>query len=154
MKFSIDYSDASFVNFLLFVWQLPQCLLALILISSLQANADEWRSVIPWRNEGTGMTVMSFKVPTKACWSLGPFIFVNDCADEALKRHESGHCVQSLILGPIYLLVVGLPSVLLLVTKRLIKKFGNKTDDELSKWYHSKYPECWADSLGCVTKHD
>lgn len=55
--------------------------------------------------------------------SLGPFIFVHDTSDlkgsrKLLKRnrqtmvHEYGHCVQSLVSGPLYLLVFALPSML------------------------------------------
>ena len=68
--------------------------------------------------------------------SLGPFIFLHGNADQTpdaadkptdapadaspvpvgvdpyLLVHEYGHCVQSLILGPLYLPLVGLPSLL------------------------------------------
>ena len=48
--------------------------------------------------------------------SLGKFIFVprraKGNADKFLLEHEYGHTLQSLILGPFYLLVVGAPSIL------------------------------------------
>ena len=48
--------------------------------------------------------------------SLGKFIFVpkrpGKNADEFLLDHEYGHTIQSLILGPFYLLFVGAPSML------------------------------------------
>ena len=44
-----------------------------------------------------------------ACVSLGKFIFVHEHA-EYLLPHEYGHSIQSLILGPLYLPLVGLPS--------------------------------------------
>ena len=48
--------------------------------------------------------------------SLGKFIFVprraGDNAEKFLLEHEYGHTIQSLILGPFYLLVVGAPSML------------------------------------------
>ena len=56
--------------------------------------------------------------------SLGLFVFVSafsrgngDNGHLALRYrklviHEYGHCIQSLILGPIYLIVIGLPSFL------------------------------------------
>ena len=40
--------------------------------------------------------------------SLGLFIFVSH---ESLCYHEYGHALQSLMLGPLYLPVVGLPSL-------------------------------------------
>ena len=63
--------------------------------------------------------------PLYASLSLGPFIFLTDkpprdrnsrVPPEEIPRrmlvHEYGHAVQSLILGPLYLPVIGLPSVL------------------------------------------
>ena len=52
--------------------------------------------------------------------SLGLFVFIGGPIDAAtpaqvdgqLLAHEYGHTIQSLILGPLYLLVIGLPSVL------------------------------------------
>ena len=41
--------------------------------------------------------------------SLGLFVFVQD---ERFLDHEYGHCLQSLILGPLYLPVIGLPSLI------------------------------------------
>jgi hypothetical protein len=43
--------------------------------------------------------------------SLGKFIFVPKDR-RSLIRHEYGHTIQSLILGPAYLLMVGLPSIM------------------------------------------
>lgn len=63
--------------------------------------------------------------PLYSSLSLGPFIFLTDKPprdrsgrvprEEIPRRrlvHEYGHTVQSLILGPLYLPVVGLPSTL------------------------------------------
>ena len=48
--------------------------------------------------------------------SLGKYIFVprkaGGSADSFLLEHEYGHTLQSLILGPFYLLAVGAPSIL------------------------------------------
>ena len=49
--------------------------------------------------------------PNRSGLSLGMFLFVPDTADEQLLVHEFGHSAQSLALGPLYLLAVGLPSV-------------------------------------------
>ena len=43
--------------------------------------------------------------------SLGKFIFI-PAKDKSLLDHEYGHTIQSLILGPAYLPLVGLPSLL------------------------------------------
>ena len=43
--------------------------------------------------------------------SLGKFIFVPN-SETVLTEHEYGHCIQSMILGPAYLLLVGVPSLM------------------------------------------
>ena len=81
--------------------------------------------------------------------SLGMFIFVPDGPvkekhkPSLIRVHEYGHTIQSLILGPAYLLVIGLPSFLwanLPGCEKLRMKRG------LS--YYTFYPEIWANRLG------
>lgn len=74
-----------------------------------------------FRYHGAVVTVY----PLYSSLSLGPFIFLTDkpprdrggaVPDREMSRrllvHEYGHTVQSLILGPLYLPAVGLPSLL------------------------------------------
>ena len=84
--------------------------------------------------------------------SLGMFLFLGTRGDpsepltEAERRvlvHEYGHSIQSLLLGPLYLPLVGLPSVLwanLPALRRFRKRRGVS--------YFSVYPESWANRLG------
>ena len=82
--------------------------------------------------------------------SLGKYSIVNTChyrkdIADALKRdtvrHEAiGHAKQSLYLGPLYLLVVGLPSI---VWAAICKD---------NKRYFEVYPENWADKLADVKR--
>lgn len=44
--------------------------------------------------------------------SLGWFQFTHPFADKDTCSHEVGHSVESLVLGPLYLVVIGLPSLL------------------------------------------
>lgn len=48
--------------------------------------------------------------------SMGLFVFVTESRDRLersrIEVHEYGHCVQSLILGPLYMPVIALPSML------------------------------------------
>ena len=70
-----------------------------------------------------------------------------------LIKHEQGHCRQSVMLGPLYLVVVGIPSALLNALTRLqssrydlLKRIGHE-----AYWnYYKVYPERWADRLGGV----
>lgn len=147
-KYNIDYSELSFVTLLLFIWQLPQNLIALIITTVLNKVPDDYH------NQQNGMTVMLVPVGTSFSWSLGQFVFVSEEADQRVVRHETGHCVQSLFFGPLYLLLVGLPSLALFIIHFVKSKTGKHTNEELDKWYYSKYPENWADKLGCVNEHD
>lgn len=88
---------------------------------------------------------------SKANVSLGMFIFVNEPLNEtsrlakyeSTRIHEYGHTVQSVILGPLYLLVVGLPSMLwcMLPGCRNYRKRSGVS-------YYVFYPEHWANYLG------
>lgn len=62
---------------------------------------------------------------------------------QRLLVHEYGHTVQSLILGPLYLLVIGIPSALWAGLPALRRK---RRAENLS--YFSFFPERWADRLG------
>ena len=74
--------------------------------------------------------------------SLGCFIFVPDHNDEDILNHEYGHTIQSLILGPFYLLVIGLPS---LIWCNLPYFKRRRTIKHIS--YYSFYTEKWANRL-------
>ena len=79
--------------------------------------------------------------------SLGMFIFLSAKKEEKAKRrllvHEYGHTVQSLILGPLYLLVIGLPSVIWAGLPALERMRRKKRIS-----YYWLYTERWADFLG------
>ncbi|MGN0650759.1 MAG: hypothetical protein ACI4KM_10010 [Oscillospiraceae bacterium] len=79
--------------------------------------------------------------------SLGLFVFVGAAQDKHCKSdtlaHEYGHTIQSLILGPLYLAAVGLPSIIwagLPCFINLRRKRGIP--------YSRLYCEGWADRLG------
>ena len=94
----------------------------------------------------------------KSSVSLGMFVFVtkepyfydklkNEYTMEELSErllvHEYGHTIQSLILGPLYLIVVGIPSTLW----GFLPSFNRKRKNEgLS--YFSFFTEKWANYLG------
>jgi len=82
--------------------------------------------------------------------SLGLFVFIykpinpDDAQHDGLLRHEYGHCLQSALLGPLYLLFIGLPSFLGL-------RIYNKRQKPTPKNYYTRI-ESWADALGGVHK--
>jgi hypothetical protein len=122
-----------------FIWELPQNTLGMIVWLILSRKIAEVE-VIHKR--------YFFNIPNFGI-SLGSFIFWSR-SDSAIivisnnKEHEYGHSIQSLIFGPFYLLVVGLPSIAR-VFYGMIFYVITKT-----RWqnYYSGYPENWADQLG------
>ena len=74
--------------------------------------------------------------------SLGKYIFL--CQEMFTKKeyetHEYGHSIQSLYLGPLYLLVIGIPSIL--------RAFYVTINPKSATTYHNFYTEAWADALG------
>ncbi len=90
--------------------------------------------------------------------SLGLFVFLSEKASHyitdnrilteaeskaGVRVHEYGHCVQSLLLGPLYLIAVGLPSYLWANLPALRKLRREKV---LS--YYAIWPEKQANTLG------
>lgn len=80
--------------------------------------------------------------------SLGMFVFVSArTPDEETARrwliHEYGHTVQSLLLGPAYLLVIGLPSLAWANAPALVRRRAEKKIP-----YSAFFTERWANRLG------
>lgn len=92
-----------------FLWQLPQAIVGLVMLIyfKLYGGAE----LLSYRK-------MCFAYSAKRMRggiSLGCFAFVSPrlAKDEAVIAHEQlGHTVQSKILGPLYLLIIGLPSLI------------------------------------------
>ncbi|MBR0085918.1 MAG: hypothetical protein IJL97_05125 [Lachnospiraceae bacterium] len=126
-----------------FTWGLPQNLLGLALYLKYK-NRPHHRFrdavVTEWDREGS--------------MSLGTFIFLEkgsmperhfkpDRITRDLLTHEYGHTVQSLMLGPLYLPVIGVPSFIWCNVPLFQKLRSSKNIS-----YYKAYPEAWADRLG------
>lgn len=128
-------------------WCLPQTLLGYIYYKLSDA-----RKVIDYKES---KVVFGRKVYNGI--SLGRYILLNDKAypesndyTQITIKHEYGHCVQSYIFGPLYLIVIGLPSV-------IHHAIGHSLYHLLGTWdyfddYYERYPENWADKLGRVSR--
>lgn len=133
------------LSILRFLWCLPTELLALFLLML-------WRSDAADRGQIREAHVFLLPGPERRGLSLGRFIFVwsrkkprlhDKEAWEDLLTHEYGHTVQALYLGPVYLIVIGLPSLIwagLPHLRRMRRRRGIS--------YYQLYTERWADSLG------
>lgn len=75
--------------------------------------------------------------------SLGNFIFVANAENITTIKHEYGHTRQSYRLGWLYLIVIGLPSI---IWAGCFKKYRRKHGVS----YYQFYTERWANKLGDV----
>ncbi len=117
-------------------WGFPQTFLGLILFLCCRCCRHETYHgcvVTHWRKNGS--------------LGVGMFLFLGR-DDPQVRVHEFGHSVQSLILGPLFLPVMGIPSFLwcnLPIFRRMRKEKGIS--------YYAFYPESTANQLGAwVTK--
>lgn len=115
---------------LAYIWQLPQNLLGLLFLLFIRGEE---------RHTLNGISFYYAK-DFRGGISLGRYIILGDKRERSV-RHEFGHCIQSRMLGPLYLIVVGLPS--------LIHAWLCKCDDHS---YYDYWCESWADRLGKVKR--
>lgn len=125
-------------------WGLLQSLLGLALLLLLGKQRHMWH----------GFALMTVYDPskTRANWlgsvSLGMFIFVSAregaAPDPEIAAHEYGHTFQSLLLGPLYLFAVGIPSSRWALRYRA--RYARYRAEGVA--YTSRYPENWAQSWG------
>ena len=129
------------------MWGLPQTLLGLLVfLLHLRDAHFLYHGAVITRWSGASSV------------SLGLFVFVsaspvfshppeNAPPQEQLAQrllvHEYGHTIQSLILGPLYLIVIGIPSTLW----EFLPYYHNKRQAE-GRSYFSFFTEKWADRLG------
>ena len=132
------------IDILLYAWQLPQNLLGLLLlaiygrVTPIDFRGDGWRHRLP-------SSMIYFIEGFHGGISLGRYVLMSGYYATAydVLAHERGHSIQSMILGPLYLPVIGLPSLLWAAWYR-------RTDRDVS--YYRFYTERWADYLGGVDR--
>lgn len=84
--------------------------------------------------------------------SLGQFIFVTDAlpsehpAIRQLFAHEYGHCLQSLLLGPLYLPLIALPSALW-CNLRWCENYRKKHKVSYYSFFVERWANRWAEGL-------
>ena len=118
----------------LFLWQLPQNLLALLWLKFV-GNYD-WYS---YDYSCNGIKV--YRTGLKYSVSLGRYIIIPHLAGTTTLQHEYGHCIQSKYLGWLYLPIIGLPSIIW----ACIYKYTNKD-------YYWFYTEKLADKLANIKR--
>lgn len=143
-----------------FTWCLPQTLVGMVVFI-----VGKIRKSHTLRYKCTVVSVLPNK---QGSMSLGMFIMVHatpltketdkmkfDVYDPAEKcrigqaddllLHEHGHTIQSMILGPLFLFVIGLPSILWAGLFGVYRKKHNVS-------YYAFYTERWADRISKIER--
>lgn len=131
------------------VWGLPQTVLGALLL--LMHHRDEhffYHGALVTRWQG------------RSSMSVGPFVFLTSdpffvdkfqgryTREELTGRllvHEYGHTIQSMILGPLYLIIIGIPSTLWGWIPSL-----NRMRREKQVSYFAFFTESWANRWGAA----
>jgi hypothetical protein len=121
------------LKILLTLWQFPQTIIGIVLLA--------YYSPVRW--------YPSSKIPIDGQYytskihgaiSLGEIIITSD---QHFLPHEYGHTIQSRILGPLYLIVIGIPSLLWAAWWRSAK---------VKPGYYTFFTEVWADRLSRIRR--
>lgn len=132
------------------LWTYPQTILGYILVAI--TGAEPMYMTI--RNKQYKYYLAKRFNKTWSGVSLGDYIVFSkeEFIDEINVRHEYGHYTQSIILGPLYLIVIGLPSVLGNLWDRIIHRSWSCLDRIV--WYYTQPHEHWADKIAGITLED
>ena len=128
----------SIENILYWIWQLPQNLLGV-----LWRNIKKDSIITPISNNDIkSVGAKAYLIKARGTVTLGKYIFISQTyRDQGMTiKHECGHVKQSKMLGPLYLIVIGVPSIL----HRWLNDYIGC--DEESGYSHF-YTEKWADKL-------
>jgi len=134
---------------LLIAWQLPQWLLGRWYVWHGGARLrGAWRG-IPVYLDDSRADRYGRDCPLSG-YGGGEHIVLYEWRAEEIP-HEGGHCLQSRMLGWLYLPVAGIASGLnnLKSRKEPYRSMGRK---EREAWYYGLYPEKWADELGGIKR--
>lgn len=100
----------SIENILYWIWQLPQNLLGVL-----------WRNIKKdsiitdiSNNDIKSVGAKAYLIKAGGTVTLGKYVFISQTyRDQGMTiKHECGHVKQSKMLGPLYLIVIGVPSIL------------------------------------------
>ena len=122
-------------NLILFIWQLPQHLLAILYIGYLVMMCKDLGVDSRYKQAIVIPCVMRGAV------TLGCYVFVGLNSEyRKTVKHELGHTIQSKILGPLYLIVICIPSITYCGLRRIFPSLRKKN-------YYDFYTEKWANNL-------
>ena len=127
-------------------WEAPQTALGVAMLGVeaarrriVQLEVEDGRLVVESRGTGVSLGHVVFWSRENSRW--------HDL-DLRNRAHELGHTRQSRLLGPLYLPVVGLPSI---SRAAYALAYREMTGQQWNRYYDG-YPEKWADRLGGVQR--
>lgn len=126
---------------LLWIWQLPQNLLGLFLLLWYKREKEYHK---------LNGRIFYYTTEMSSGISLGNYIIMNREDREDGMRHEYGHSIDSRRCGPLYLIVMGLPSLLGNIYDRIFHK--NWKYSKSCRWYYNQPWEKSADKNGGVDR--
>lgn len=128
-----------------FLWELPQLLVGLFLLLFYRIiDGDKLKT-----EEHQDAIIVRSPHYRYGGISLGRFIFLKQYNyNKKSIAHEYGHCIQSLKLGWLYLIVIGIPSI---VHASVHQSLHGPNTRKPKSYYHF-YTEKWADELGGVER--
>lgn len=130
------------------LWEAPQTALG-VAILGVEAARKRIRNI---EVEGGRMVVESCGTGI----SLGHIVFWSRESsrwhelDDRNRAHELGHTKQSRLFGPLYLPIIGIPSISRVIYALAYREI---TGREWTRYYDG-YPEKWADRLGGVPRDE
>lgn len=124
-----------YIKMLRWIWEFPQCLLGLILTKIYN---------VEYKETFRGIPIYAGEFPGGI--SLGLYILMSGSSWKNnrgfIKEHEWGHTCWSKYLGPLYLLVIGLPSII----------WAAVHSPQSKRSYYWFYTEALADKSGGIPK--
>lgn len=116
-------------NILLYIWQLPQNIIGLFIILFINGET---------KHKFNNITYYYYD-PFPGGISLGNYLILGSQHSQSIK-HEYGHAIQSRLLGPLYLIIIGIPSLI------WAGMYGTIIPEHENNYYRF-YTERWADKL-------
>ena len=134
-----------FLRILTEIWQFPQHIIAYVIIL---INCKSIKLMVS--KDGISHYLVDHLF--NRAISLGNYIFLDSDGNFSYKtiKHEFGHQKQSLMLGPLYLIIIGLPSIIGNIIDRIKYKYFRRHYDP--DFYYKQPWEAWADKLGGVVR--
>jgi hypothetical protein len=126
------------IRILLFIWQLPQNIIGFLISRFCKSCTKNDNKFYYGNFFNAGISLGNFIIFDKRNIAQPDF--------ERSLKHEKGHQIQSKYLGWLYLIIVGIPSIIRNIYDRIAHEKWSYS--KRKNWYYNGFPEKWADKLG------